>query len=118
ERATKLDPTDGRAELRYRTECVRQGRHDLAGVKVGDIVQIEEVESPWVRGTWEGIVLRKFDANDKYVRPTHPAELNFRVKPSPAYMAQGLYLTREDKVSCKIPVTPGSPPPSTEVPAS
>ena len=102
------DQSDPWARYRFRLECVRAGRPDLAGLEVGDVVSIEEVESPWVRGAWRGEVLRVFDAGDKYVRPIDPGVL-YRVKPSPEYLAKGLYLTREDQATLVLPATPHAP---------
>ncbi len=99
------DQTDGWSRYRYRLECVRAGRPDLAGLEAGDVVSVEEVESPWVRGAWRGEVLRVFEAGDKYVRPLD-AELPYRVRPSAEYLAKGLYLTREDNARLIEPVVP------------
>src|SRR5436190_10158612 len=66
----------------------------LAGLEVGDVVAVEEVESPWVRGAWRGEVLRVFDAGDKYVRPID-RELPYRVKPSAEYLARSEEHTSE-----------------------
>ncbi len=99
------DQGDAWARYRYRLECVRLGRPDLAGLEVGDIVCVEEVESPWVRGSWRGEVLRVFDAGDKYVRPVE-RELPYRVRPSAEYLAKGLYLTREDQAVLVLPAAP------------
>jgi hypothetical protein len=99
---------DATARYRYRVECLRAGRPDLAGLEVGDVVLVDEVESPWVRGSWRGEVLRLFDAGDKYVRPLDPG-VSYRVKPSPEYLAKGLYLTREDRTSLVRPALPLDP---------
>ncbi|MEZ0228661.1 MAG: hypothetical protein ACAI25_08555, partial [Planctomycetota bacterium] len=99
------DENDSWARYRYRLECVRAGRPELAGLEVGDVVAVEEVESPWVRGSWRGEVLRVFDAGDKYVRPVD-RELPYRVKPSAEYLAKGLYLTREDQAVLVLPAMP------------
>jgi len=99
------DRSDAWARYRYRLGCVRAGRPDLAGLEPGDVVAVEEVESPWVRGAWRGEVLRVFDAGDKYVRPID-RELPYRVKPSPEYLAKGLYLTREDVAVLVLPAAP------------
>jgi hypothetical protein len=99
---------DATARYRYRVECLRAGRPDLAGLEVGDVVLVDEVESPWVRGSWRGEVLRLFDAGDKYVRPLD-AGVSYRVKPSPEYLAKGLYLTREDRTSLVRPALPEGP---------
>jgi hypothetical protein len=104
-RILKEDQGDVWARYRYRLECVRSGRTDLAGLEVGDVVSVLEVESPWVRGTWRGEVLRVFDAGDKYVRPID-RELPYRVRPSAEYLAKGLYLTREDKATLVVPALP------------
>lgn len=101
------DGSDPWARYRYRLECVRAGRADLAGLEVGDVVSVEEVESPWVRGPWRGEVLRVFDAGDKYVRPIE-RELPYRVRPSAEYLAKGLYLTREDQAVLVLPAMPRS----------
>ncbi len=99
------DANDPWARFRYRLGCVRAGRPDLAGLEVGDVVSVQEVESPWVRGAWRGEVLRVFDAGDKYVRPVE-AELPYRVRPSLEYLAKGLYLTREDQATLLLPALP------------
>lgn len=99
------DEHDAWARYRYRLECVRAGRAELAGLEVGDVVSVEEVESPWVRGSWRGEVLRVFEAGDKYVRPID-RELPYRVKPSAEYLAKGLYLTREDQAVLVLPAAP------------
>lgn len=96
---------DACARYRYRIECLRAGRRDLAGLEVGDLVLVEEVESPWVRGAWRGEVLRLFEAGDKYVRPVDAA-VPYRVRPSPEYLAKGLYLTREDRTVLVSPAPP------------
>lgn len=99
------DQNDPWVRYRYRLECVRAGRPELAGLEVGDVVGVEEVESPWVRGAWRGEVLRVFDAGDKYVRPVEH-DLPYRVKPSAEYLAKGLYLTREDQAVLVLPAMP------------
>jgi len=104
-RLITADEGDLVARYRYRLECVRAGRPDLAGLEVGDVVAVEEVESPWVRGMWRGEVLRVFEAGDKYVRPVED-ELPYRVKPSAEYLAKGLYLTREDLAVLVLPALP------------
>jgi hypothetical protein len=93
------------ARYRYRVACLRAGKPELAGIEVGDLVLVDEVESPWVRGRWRGEVLRLFDAGDKYVRPVDPI-VSYRVKPSPEYLAKGLYLTREDRTFLVVPGLP------------
>lgn len=101
-RRSAADPMDDTARLRYRLACLRDGRSDLAGLEPGDVVWVEEVESPWVYGPWRGEVLKIFEAGDKYVRPLDPA-LVYRVRPSPEYLARGLYLTRQDKTTLLEP---------------
>lgn len=109
ERASKAVPDDLDARFRFRVECVRLEKFDLAGVEPGDIVIVDEVESPWIRGQWEGVVLQAFEAKDKYVRPTHPQKCDFRVRPSKEYLAKGLYLTRLDQAILRFPRVPGQP---------
>lgn len=106
-RSTIEDGADALARYRYRLACVRAGKPELAGLEAGDVVLVEEVESPWVRGTWRGEVLRVFDAGDKYVRPLE-RELPYRVRPSADYLAKGLYLTREDLATLVSPALPGT----------
>jgi hypothetical protein len=104
-RLTRQDEADAWARYRYRVALVRAGKHELAGIEIGDTVSVEEVESPWVRGVWIGEVLRVFDAGDKYVRPIG-ADLAYRVRPSAEYLAKGLYLTREDQARLIAPAVP------------
>jgi hypothetical protein len=103
-RRAVADPGDDAARFRFRLACVRDGRTDLAGIQPGDIVWVEEVESPWVYGPWRGEVLKVFEAGDKYVRPLEPS-LVYRVRPSPEYLARGLYLTRQDKTTLIEPAS-------------
>ncbi len=107
-RRRTLEGTDDLlTRYRYRIACLRSGRAELAGSEVGDVVLVDEVESPWVRGQWRGEVCRVFEAGDKYVRPLDQ-NLNYRVKPPPEYAAKGLYLTREDQTNLLTPVAPGA----------
>lgn len=75
-----------------------------AGLEVGDIVEVDEVESPWVRGRWRGQVMRLFDAGDKYVKPVD--KVCYRITPKEEYLADGLYLSREDRTTLLTPKTP------------
>jgi len=104
-RQALVDRSDPWVRYRYRIACVRAGLPELAGVEAGDVVAVEEVESPWVRGPWRGEVLRVFDAGDKYVRPVG-GPIPYRVRPSSEYLAKGLYLTREDRTTLVLPAQP------------
>ena len=104
-RVSAEDPRDLAARFRYRLECVRIGRAEMAGLEVGDVVWVDEVESPWICGGWRGEVLKVFEAGDKYVRPLDRA-ISYRVRPSPEYLAKGLYLTRQDRTRLVEPAAP------------
>lgn len=105
-REMEENPDDQNAKYRFRVEAVRAGRGGEAGFEVGDEVDVEEKESPWVKGNWRGVVLRVFDAGDKYIRPLTD-DKEWRVKPSPEYFQKGLYLTKEDSVTLVVPIAPG-----------
>lgn len=96
ERACREAPEDYSATFRLRLALIRAGRADELKLTVGDIIQVEEVESPWIRGTWVGEVLRVFPDGDLNVKP-RDYDQTYRVKPSKEYYTKGLYLTREDK---------------------
>lgn len=110
-RACQASPDDKVLHFKYRMACCRAGRFELTGLEPGDTVTVDEQESPWIRGVWEGEVIRVFDAGDKYVRPKvrEGQSLRYRVRPSPAYLVKGLYLTREDIANVSIPVFPKDP---------
>lgn len=120
-------PGDPWARWRFRVECVRAGRAELAGLEPGDVVMVEEVESPWVRngGPWRGVVTQHNVGGDGYVRPLDllgmdesrpaaplPADSPWHVRPSNDYLRKGLYLTREDKKTLLEPARPDAALPS------
>ncbi len=106
ERRMKEQPDDVNARLRYRLACLRAGRPELAGILPGDKVRVDEVEHPWVRGPWDGLVIRVFEVGDKYVRPLHGARLDYLVQTSPEYVEQGLFITRKDRTILIEPALP------------
>ena len=81
---------------------VREARrlHRLKTLKVGDevVVKVSEEDSPWINGPWRGHITA-IDDNDGslHVRPLSWRH-DWRVKPSPQYFNQGLYLTLADNV--------------------
>lgn len=91
---------------RYRVACCRYGQPERAGLEAGDIIWVEEIESPWILGGWRAGILRIFDAGDVYAKPLDP-DPNYRVKPSEWYLMRGLYLTRGDKKKLIEPAPPG-----------
>lgn len=102
-RQSGLDPDDACALYRLRINYLRVGDLQQAGLAAGDVVLVDERESPWVRTPWEGEVTRVFEEGDAYVRPVNAKALEFRLKPSAEYLAKGLYLTREDVVTLTTP---------------
>lgn len=98
--------TDPLGHYKWRVAMVRAG-HEVKPM-VGDLVEVEETESPWVRGKWVGIVRRTFEQGDNYISPIcYPG---FRVKPSLKYYNDGLYLTRKDLVRVLRPALPKEEP--------
>lgn len=94
---------DGLDEPRRRWLALRAGREDLARPFVeGDVIEVHEVDSPWLRGPWEGVVLRVLPKNDAYVRPLNRPGKRFRVRPSSEYLAKGLYLTHKDVAASRL----------------
>lgn len=107
---------DAVARWRWRIELVRAGRADEAGIEKGDEVLVEERESPWVVGPWEGVVMKHYlsgeeshHGGDGYVRPLLRARsLVWRSghAPSPEYLEAGIYLTHNDRRTLLRPVAP------------
>jgi hypothetical protein len=89
----------------YRNALLRAGQPEKAGFQVGDIVLVEEVESPWVKEPWEAELMRLGEEGDFNARPLK-TENPYRVKPSAEYLAKGLYMTRADKKTLIRPVDP------------
>lgn len=89
----------------YRNALIRAGLAADAGIEIGDICLIEEKESPWIRGAWEGEILKIYEKGDAYVRPVN-YEQPYRVKPSAHYYNAGLYLTHSDLKRVTKPVLP------------
>jgi hypothetical protein len=93
------DPWD---RYRLRVAALRADRHDMARpIQKGDRVRVEEVETPWVKGAWEGVVMHAGADGDAYVRPVE--EVAWRIRgdshppgPSREYIEAGLYLTHDD----------------------
>ena len=96
EREVQENPTDEQAIARFRLACVRQGRPDKAKpIRVGDTVLVTEAEHAWINGPWEAIVVKVEEDGATTLKPTS-TDLDFRVKPSPEYLASGIYLTAPD----------------------
>ena len=110
ERAIKEATTEqdkNSARTKYRRALIRAGKPELAGIEAGDLVIVDEkvwktadglITGPWILGEWTGLVIRVFEAQDKYIRPIEQ-NVPYRVRPSPEYLARGLYLTREDRTT-------------------
>ena len=97
------------ALYRFRVACLRAGRPELAEPHLpGDLVRVNEVESPWSHSEWVGVVIQALREGDGNVRPMDPASISWRVRPGPEYIKGGLYLTREDKRTLIEPVRPGT----------
>lgn len=91
------DHNDHWAVYRLRLNAIRIGNHQAAGLSEDDIVEVEEMESPWINGSWKGQIVTLYKKGDSYIRP-YSAGCNYRVRPSPEYLAKGLYLTSTDKL--------------------
>jgi hypothetical protein len=121
-RRSSLDPEDYALDYRARVQAWRAGKPFVP--RVGEVVEITEVDSPWLRVRSRWIVLRVFAAEDAYARPiTQEGKLRpaptrkikrsrvWRVVPSTGYLEKGLYLTCED-VATAVPIKPRSDSPT------
>lgn len=103
-----VEEDDPQARFRYRIACVRNGRLDLAGIQVKDIVLVNEKESPWIKGRWRGQLLRLFEGGHMYVNPLD-SDIKWRYKPCSQYRLStlGIYLTPKDEITLLEPAAPG-----------
>lgn len=72
------------------------------GIRVDDIVQVRETESPWINGPWRGQVVKLWEAGDCRVVPIEEPQGGWRIRVvDQAYIALGLYLTSMDVVTAE-----------------